>query len=100
MIVPHAPVNGKVQVIPRDLNEPFNAAAGVNSNLTDMSKWIIMQMNKGKYGEGLSKQLFSKEVHRAMWAPQTTSGPMTGPRPASSTPMTLFSALALPMSNT
>jgi len=71
VIVPHAPVNGKLQVIPRDLNEPFNAAAGVNSNLTDMSKWIIMQLNKGKYGEELSKQLFSKEVHRAMWAPQT-----------------------------
>jgi len=71
VIAPHAPVNGKVQVIPRDLNDPFNAAAGVNSNLTDMCKWIMMQMNNGKYGEGLNKQLFSKEVHRAMWAPQT-----------------------------
>ena len=71
VIVPHSPVNGKVQVIARDLNEPFNAAAGVNSNLTDMSKWIIMHMNNGKYGEGLSKQLFSNNVHRAMWAPQT-----------------------------
>lgn len=71
VIVPHAPVNGKVQVIPRDLNQPFNAAAGINSNLTDMCKWIMMQMNNGKYGEGLSKQLFSREVHRAMWSPQT-----------------------------
>jgi len=71
VIDPHAPVNGKVQVIPRDLNEPFNAAAGINSNLTDMCKWIMMQMNNGKYGEGLSKQIFSKEVHHDMWAPQT-----------------------------
>ena len=71
VIAPHAPINGKVLVIPRDLNEPFNAAAGVNTNLTDMCKWIMMQLNYGKYGEGLGKQLFSKEVHRDMWAPQT-----------------------------
>jgi hypothetical protein len=30
-----------------------------------------MQMNNGRYGEGLNKQLFSEEVHEAMWSPQT-----------------------------
>jgi hypothetical protein len=30
-----------------------------------------MQMNDGNYGEGLKNQLFSKEVHDAMWSPQT-----------------------------
>ena len=30
-----------------------------------------MQMNKGRYGVELKKQLFSEEVHEAMWAPQT-----------------------------
>ena len=48
-----------------------DAAGGINSNLTDMCKWIIMQMNNGKYGEGLSKQLFSEDVHEEMWTPQT-----------------------------
>lgn len=71
VIDPHAPVNGVVRVVNRDLNNPFNAAGGINSNLTDMCKWIMMQMNDGKYGEGLTKQLFSKEVHRDMWAVQT-----------------------------
>jgi hypothetical protein len=28
-------------------------------------------MNNGKYGEGLNKQLFSEQVHDAMWSPQT-----------------------------
>lgn len=71
VIDPHAPVNGKVQVIGRDLNASLNAAGGIYSNITDMSKWIMMQMNNGKYGDGLDKVLFSSDVHRAMWAPQT-----------------------------
>ncbi|MCK7540512.1 MAG: hypothetical protein MZV63_61275 [Marinilabiliales bacterium] len=37
----------------------------------DMSKWVIMQMNHGKYGTDLEKQIFSEEVHREMWTPQT-----------------------------
>jgi hypothetical protein len=41
------------------------------SNLTDLTKWVILQMNHGKYGEGLSKKLFSEEVHEEMWTPQT-----------------------------
>jgi CubicO group peptidase (beta-lactamase class C family) len=77
VIDPHAPVNGVVQVIDRDFNfnEAGNAAGGIYSNLTDMCKWIIMQMNNGKYGEGLKKQLFSEEVHETMWTPQTIKVP-------------------------
>ena len=67
----HAPVDGVVKVIARDFSETADAAAGIYSNLTDMSKWVIMQMENGKYGDGLSKQLFSKEVHEDMWTPQT-----------------------------
>ena len=65
----HAPVNGIVQVIPRDVFRFGNSAGGINSSVADMSKWIIMQMNGGKYGNG--KELFSKKVHNEMWAPQT-----------------------------
>ncbi|MCX6235961.1 MAG: serine hydrolase [Bacteroidia bacterium] len=71
VIDPHAPVNGVVQVIPRDYSEACNPAGGIYSNLTDMCKWAIMQMNHGKYGDGLTKQLFSNEVHRVMWTLQT-----------------------------
>jgi CubicO group peptidase (beta-lactamase class C family) len=71
VIDPHAPVNGIVQVIDRDFGEVANAAGGIYSNLTDMCRWIIMQMNNGRYDEGLKKQLFSEEVHESMWTPQT-----------------------------
>ena len=69
IIDPHAPVNGKVEALTIDWSETANAAGGLVSNVTDLSKWIIVQMNHGKYGDG--KQLFSDEVHEEMWTPQT-----------------------------
>lgn len=80
VIDPHAPVEGKVQVIRRDWSEVANAAGGIYSNLTDMCKWIILQMNNGKYGEGLNKKIFSEAVHEEMWTPQTII-PVHGPSP-------------------
>jgi CubicO group peptidase (beta-lactamase class C family) len=65
----HAPADGKVVMIPHDWNPVANAAGGIMSNITDLSKWLIMQMEDGKYGEG--KKLFSKEMHDEMWSPQT-----------------------------
>lgn len=69
VIDPHAPVEGTVKVIRRDWSEAANAAGGIYSNVTDMSKWIIMQMDNGKYANG--KQLFSPSIHDEMWTPQT-----------------------------
>ncbi len=86
----HAPVNGKVQVISRDMFRYGYSAGGINSSVADMSKWVIAQLNKGKYGDG--KQLFSPDVHADMWSPQTNI-------PVGSTPVppynTHFSAYGL-----
>jgi CubicO group peptidase (beta-lactamase class C family) len=79
VIDPHAPVNGKVQPIRIDWSETANAAGGIYSNITDMSKWIIMQMNDGKYGDSLKQQLFSDAVHHEMWSPQTIIPAFTAP---------------------
>jgi CubicO group peptidase (beta-lactamase class C family) len=77
IISPHAPVNGKIEAIDIDWSETANAAGGIVSNITDLSKWLIMQMNNGKYGE--NKQLFSEEVHDDMWSPQTIINTRTVP---------------------
>ncbi|GAB3502928.1 serine hydrolase [Emticicia fontis] len=69
VIDPHAPVDDVVKVIRRDWSEVANSAGGLYSNIVDMSKWAIVQMDNGKYGNG--KQLFSEEVHEEMWTPQT-----------------------------
>ncbi len=75
----HFVVNGKVQVIKRDMNTVFGGAAGVYSSINDLSKWAMLHLNHGKYGEGLSKQLFSETVHEEMWKPQTIQDVNTAP---------------------
>lgn len=68
VIVPHVPTEGKLQVIPRYKNSIFDAAAGLYSSTNDLSKWLILQMNKGKYND---LQVFSEKQHKEMWSPQT-----------------------------
>lgn len=67
----HVPVNGKAQAVPHDWSENANAAGGIMSNLTDLCKWVILQLNAGKYGDSLKKKLYSETVHNEMWSPQT-----------------------------
>ncbi len=67
----HVPVNGVLRVVPKHEGGLHNPAGGIISNVTDMSKWVIMQMNNGKYGKNPEKQIFSEEVHNEMWTPQT-----------------------------
>ena len=69
VIDPHAPVNGKLQVIDIDWSETANAAGGIYSSVHDMSKWAMMQLNDGKYNG--NKRLFSEAVHNDMWSPHT-----------------------------
>jgi CubicO group peptidase (beta-lactamase class C family) len=67
----HAPVNGKVQVIARSTLKVGHSAGGINSCISDLSKWVMVQLANGKYGDAPGKQLFSTEVHEDMWSPQT-----------------------------
>ena len=73
-IRPHAPVNGKIETIDIDWSETANAAGGIWSNIIDESKWVILQMNHGKYGDSLKQKLFSDDVHEEMWGAQTIIG--------------------------
>ena len=56
----HARVDGKVQVIARSSMKVGHSAGGINSSIADLSKWVMLQLANGKYGDNLSKQLFSK----------------------------------------
>ena len=68
-IDPHAPVNGKITALEHDWNETANAAGGIQSNITDMSKWAMLWLNQGELPNG--KRLFSEEVMNDMLTPQT-----------------------------
>jgi CubicO group peptidase (beta-lactamase class C family) len=77
VIQPHAETNGAVHVVYRDDDEVDDPAGGIFSSVDDMSQWVIMQMNDGKYGGSLKMRLFSQAVHDDMWTPQTIV-PVTG----------------------
>lgn len=76
----HAPVNGKVQVIARESLQVSAAAGGINSNVTDLLKWVQVLLSQGKYGDDSSKRLISEDVHRELWTPQTII-PVRAPGP-------------------
>ncbi|WP_432710140.1 serine hydrolase [Pedobacter sp.] len=68
----HAPIDDRSLVtVGLSFTELANPAGGIYSNVTDVSKWVIAQINEGKYGDKLDKSLFSKTVQKEMWTPQT-----------------------------
>lgn len=80
VIDPHFYVDGKLQVIRRDWGETANAAGGIYASVMDMSKWMQLLLNKGKYGENLQHQLFSEATLNELWSPQTIL-PVRSPGP-------------------
>jgi len=70
VIAPHVPTDGKLKVVSRYKDPIFDAAAGIYSSVNDLSKWMIMQLQNGKYGPD-NKSLISEKEHNEMWTPQT-----------------------------
>jgi len=75
----HSRVDGKVQVIVRHRGQVDDAAGGIYSCISDLSKWVLLHLQHGKYGPD-SVRLFSEAVWRERWAPQTIL-PVGGPGP-------------------
>ncbi|HET6256307.1 MAG TPA: serine hydrolase [Puia sp.] len=92
----HSRVEGKVQVIRRHRGQVDNAAGGIYSSISDLSKWVLLHLSHGKYVAGASAngaagagaaggsadslRLFSEAVLRERWTPQTIL-PVGGPGP-------------------
>ncbi len=87
VIVPHVPIEGQLTVIPRYTNTILDAAGGIYSNISDLSKWVQLQLNHGNWND---TKVFSAAVQREMWTPQTWIPTQTTP-PYN----TLFSAYGL-----
>ncbi len=64
---PHSTETGKIRTISLFGDQINGAAGGIFSNVDDMSKWMIVHLNKGKYGQNLDKQLFTEKSQREMW---------------------------------
>ncbi|MEJ7848790.1 MAG: serine hydrolase [Pyrinomonadaceae bacterium] len=64
--LPHNESGGKLRVLHRGNVNGAAAAAGLNSSVFDLSKWIRLQLGRGKF-EG--KQIFSEQRSWEMWQP-------------------------------
>ncbi len=68
--IPHAKVNGKVEVIKRywaNNMDVFAPVGGINSSVNDMSHWLEMLLANGKYD---GKTILEPSVIRAMETPE------------------------------
>jgi len=64
----HTESEGKTVVIPYVNWDNIGPAGSINSNVHDMSQWLIMQLNQGKFND---KTIFSEESSNNMWTAQT-----------------------------
>ncbi len=64
---PHSAVSGSIKAIDAQGVGLDSPAGGILSNVADMSKWMLAQLNRGKYGADLKTSLFSSKNHNEMW---------------------------------
>jgi CubicO group peptidase (beta-lactamase class C family) len=67
----HTLIDGQLQVIPHNVLKAGGPAGGINSNINDLSKWVIVQLAQGKYGIDNKETLLTKRTHGETWSPQT-----------------------------
>ena len=70
---PHSSLNGKLVEL-EAYTKPdatLGSAGGIYSSVNDLSKWLQIHLNKGRYGEDLENQLFSEKNQSEMWRPHT-----------------------------
>jgi CubicO group peptidase (beta-lactamase class C family) len=83
LAAPHLAVDGMLKTIPYFEHNPekTNGALGaVLSNAEDLCRWMLVNLNGGRYGDHLEKQLFSPESQREMWKIHTTIDYRPDPR--------------------
>jgi CubicO group peptidase (beta-lactamase class C family) len=68
---------GPMEVIAPDEGPMIDAAGGIHASVTDIAKWLQLQMAQGKLTDG--RQLWSAKQAAEMWKPQTIVSSSNGP---------------------
>jgi len=64
-----------------NLKQKMNGAAGgIWASANDMCKWMLVQLNEGRYGADLNETLFSEQQQQEMWRMHTPMNMQTDPR--------------------
>ncbi len=71
--VPHAIVDNALIALDniKEHTKMNGAAGGIWSSASDMCKWMLAQLNHGKYGTELKNVLFSEQQQQEMWRMHT-----------------------------
>jgi len=77
---PHSTVTGPIRALPNYEDMVNGAAGGILSNINDIGNWMLVHLNKGKYGKEMEKQLFSQASQREMWKIHTATNSSQNPR--------------------
>jgi CubicO group peptidase (beta-lactamase class C family) len=70
--LPHASTLGTLKPFSNYQVQVNGAAGGIYSNVNNLSKWLLVHLNRGKYGENSEKILFSESSQNEMWKIHTT----------------------------
>ena len=74
---PHAKLEGEMQAVPWRNIDNAAPAGSINSNVTDMAKWVALLLNEGRLGEGEDvEQLITKGSIDVMWSPMSIATPV------------------------
>ena len=73
IVSPHAMAEGNLKPIAFYNLDNVAPAGAINSSVVDMAKWLIAQLDNGKYraSDGSEKRLFSMRQNQEMWSAQT-----------------------------
>ncbi len=95
--IPHSVVDGTVRPIRPQGIDNGGPAASINSSVSDLSKWMIVQLDRGSLASlkpGSDARLFSEASSREMWTPQTIT-PNPDPQPGFEALKSNFAAYGL-----
>src|SRR5262245_789738 len=84
-VSPHQKVEGRLQPVAY-MNLDNTAPAGaINSNVSEMAKWVIAQLDEGAIhsGQNGDRRVFSQRQSREMWSAQTPIAVGVPPPPLS-----------------
>ncbi|HWR16231.1 MAG TPA: serine hydrolase [Terriglobales bacterium] len=68
-VVAHSKVDGKITPVGWQGMDNAGPAGSIASSVTDLSKWVMLQLNRGTTADG--KKLFSEKRSAEMWTPTT-----------------------------
>ncbi len=80
---PHSDESGRLVALPHFVMNADNingAAGGIYSSVDDLCHWMLLHLNRGKYGKALDRQLFSSTRQREMWSIHTPLPANRNPR--------------------